>query len=138
MWPFLRNEDVVAVHFFPQPKAMAEFPVGKILLCREGEEWVAHRLVTHQGRKVLKGDFSNSYFWERDAVVWGEANGFQRGPKRVGWEGRDFFLQHLFATLSARTLRAGPVGRKILKITMYVLSSIYFKVRAHREPPKSA
>lgn len=72
MWPFIISGDLLNFKLFATPKKMDQFSVGKILLVREQGEWVAHRLIEFKGKKVLKGDFSNSYYLDDEPVVWGE------------------------------------------------------------------
>ena len=99
MLPVLRPGDEILVDFTNRA-----FENGDILLVRasEDDQWFAHRLVTIDKKKFLKGDRSTTREDIDDNRIWGEIVGFRRGTHTVVWGDKGQPFKKLFAWLSAK------------------------------------
>lgn len=120
MWPHLQSGDELTVDLFGEPRKLDEFTEGKILIHRDRDEWVAHRLVRFKGRLVLKGDFSHSYTWEEEPIVWGEVRGVRRGDRIASWPERPRFARWI-AALSVGSLSSRRWVRRASKSAIFAL-----------------
>ena len=72
MFPLIREGAKLDVHFYPQPKPLEDIEVGQVVLIKDQSEWMVHRVVQHDGRKVTKGDWTLPF--DKEQWVWGEVS----------------------------------------------------------------
>ena len=126
MWPVLQSGDHVLVEYFEQPRPIYEFRPGEILLHREGGEWTVHRVIEYKNRLVLKGDFSNSYLFDHEPIVWGRIRGYKRGETKKIWSTKGPAWSKTTARLSGYSIESSGASRKVNKLLMFLLSKMRF------------
>lgn len=113
MYPAIKNQDSIEVEFFNKPKSVDYFSDGEVLLFRTGQEWVIHRVVSQQGQKISKGDWTQVY--DQESFVWGKVH---RVNGRQGFELFDPAISQLSAAISSESRLLRRWTR--LKIIFYV------------------
>ena len=122
MSPLIREGDQLLFAAFTQPAEISAQDIGDIVLVRDHSEWVAHRVILYQGKKVVKGDGAFG-LQAAPAQVWGRIVGIERAGFSYSWGGGGHYGKHFFAKLSARHLspRTKRLARAILKISTWLL-----------------
>ena len=70
MYPALREGDTLNIRYYQQPQNIQKVSPGKIVLLKDEQEWVVHRVIQRDGAVVTKGDWS--YPLDNLSLAWGE------------------------------------------------------------------
>jgi hypothetical protein len=128
MWPCLRPGDLLLVTLNYE-KQIKHLKPGDIVLERNSDEWVAHRLVSlsESHQLAIKGDRSNTYtLFDSKNKVWGKVCGYQREKRRVRFSQETSLCFRWIAFLSEKTIHSDGWCRKFLKI-LILTSPLFLK-----------
>jgi hypothetical protein len=70
MLPLIRDQDELEVIFFDKPKDIKELNVGEVVLIKNANEWIVHRILLTQEGLSTKGDWS--MFYDSPSLIWGK------------------------------------------------------------------
>lgn len=116
MYPAICDQDQIEVNYFYSPKSRDELANGQIVLVREGEQWVVHRIAKSKNKVRLKGDWSPVF--DETQWVWGEVKKINSKESRLV---RDPIL-----AMASRFVEKGknPLVRKFFRL--FILSYVSF------------
>lgn len=114
MWPLLQTGDELVCEVYKDPQLIGWQNMADLVLHRDSDEWTVHRVIERNQRIVLKGDFSNSYFYSDEPVVWGRVIAVWKDGERKVLRNNQRAVR--IAELSALTLGAQGIRRKIIKM----------------------
>ena len=125
MWPFLKSGDVLQVSLESIP--LAQIPVGEIIVYKEDDEWVAHRVVGREDRDILiKGDWSNNLSREPETrEVLGFVEGVRRGQKYTSVSEKNKASRKALAVLSKWAFGKNRGIRVCIKALIFFLGSLF-------------
>lgn len=81
MHPTLLHSDQLAIEFFDAPRKASAMQAGEVVLIRNREEWVVHRIVERQGIKITKGDWSAHF--DEECSIWGVVTQVNGRPSQL-------------------------------------------------------
>ena len=81
MYPALREGDSLLIRYFEKPLEIEKLFTGQIVILKEGSEWVVHRVIQKDNKKMTKGDWS--YPIDSSLVAWGEVIAINGGSVKV-------------------------------------------------------
>ncbi|MCB0414954.1 MAG: hypothetical protein KDD50_11510 [Bdellovibrionales bacterium] len=116
MWPTFAPQQKLTFLLFTQPKPLSdfnesEFQEGDILLSYENKEWVAHRLLIHKNKKILKGDSSLVYNDNNNTLIFAKCLNSQS----------KLYTQTI-TNLSKQLISAHLLQRKFIRLKQYFIS----------------
>ena len=116
MYPSIKDNDLLDISFFDQPKNLIEFSEGDVVFLRLGNEWVVHRVVKKQDQLLTMGDWS--LCTDETSSVWGRVERVEGSRRFVP---RDPYLSQLSVSKinKNRILRIG--------IRIKLLAYVYWK-----------
>ena len=116
MYPSIKDNDLLDISFFDQPKNLIEFSEGDVVFLRLGNEWVVHRVVKKQDQLLTMGDWS--LCTDETSSVWGRVERVEGSRRFVP---RDPYLSQLSVSKinKNRILRLG--------IRIKLLAYVYWK-----------
>ena len=117
MWPHLKSQDKVIV----KKAAISDLRCGDIILYREAEKLVCHRLIkkVRQDREYLlysRGDTATSYFTEpvTEEMFQGKVSAIIRNEKIISLEGLGSKISNRMIALSS------PLFMRLVKLALAI------------------
>jgi len=131
MWPFFQEGDELLVSF---EKATVE--TGDIVIVKDEQQWISHRIVTLKNGLFLKGDFSTNLEPFNQNQMWGMVQGLKRKHKSYVWGQRGQPLKSLLARLSTMGHLSNQsfltrLKRWISLIVLFLLSRAFFWLKSN-------
>ena len=83
MWPLFVENDRLIVKYFSEPSVLCPDLLGKVVLYREGPEWVAHRVLSLDQRLICKGDWSLGVTSANNLKVWGVVEAVEKPNQKI-------------------------------------------------------
>lgn len=120
----IKSDDVVNVGFFTAPRSLLPTDEGSIVLLKNQNEWIIHRVVRTNGTLTTKGD-QNMYFDSlQNLPVWGKVVAVKTKKGLLSWPFQNrkaIWLLTLFSKLfQSKTPR--PI-RGIIRRVNFVFTS---------------
>jgi len=70
MYPAIKDQDILKIDYFEEPKNLTEFKEGEVLLLRPEGDWIIHRVVKNEEKLLTKGDWSRCP--DPEGSIWGK------------------------------------------------------------------
>lgn len=108
MYPAICQGDKITIEMFNQPIHLSRLKVGQVVLLKNQDEWVVHRVVRKHEQKVSKGDWA--LLPDEIDMAWGyvtEVNGGHQNlcqNRFIAWLSSIDFKQQGFVVRKLRKL----------------------------------
>ena len=130
MFPLFGRNDEVPIHWNQSPQPLSKYAFGSVVLTRQNEEWVVHRLVKGPDGLTTKGDWSGSF--DEPAMVWGEVPAHRQTDLREFKNHSVSSLDRFIARLSQQVPTKSKTGRIFLKSGIFIFGSFSRLLRVMR------
>ena len=81
MLPVIREGDRILVELFSEPQPIEQRPIGEIVVFKDEDQWVTHRVIQFKKEKYTKGDWSYSADLKKPA--WGKVIAINGSKKKI-------------------------------------------------------
>lgn len=109
MYPALCEGDSLTVLYYPKPLDLNQIPIGKVVLLKDENEWLVHRVICKNQKIITKGDWS--YPLDNVSEVWGEVIAINGKSKAI-------LQSPVIARLSSN------LNKKQSRVTRYIMKTL--------------